>query len=88
MLENHPRYFDICWGAHRAGLVYTAMSTPPDRRRGQLHRQRLQCAKAVVASQAPWPRRWRTCPRPARAWRSWLMLDGVVNDPGHAASAG
>jgi long-chain acyl-CoA synthetase len=27
MLENHPRYFEICWGAHRAGLIYTAMST-------------------------------------------------------------
>ena len=27
MLENHPCYFEICWGAHRAGLIYTAMST-------------------------------------------------------------
>ncbi len=27
LLENGPRYFEICWGAQRAGLVYTAMST-------------------------------------------------------------
>ena len=29
MLENHPRWFEICWGAQRAGLIYTAMSTHP-----------------------------------------------------------
>ena len=27
MLENHLRYFEICWAAQRAGLVYTAIST-------------------------------------------------------------
>ncbi|MBL8385003.1 MAG: AMP-binding protein [Burkholderiales bacterium] len=27
LLENHPRYFEICFGAHRAGIIYTAMST-------------------------------------------------------------
>ncbi len=26
-LENHPRYFEIAWGAHYAGLIYTAMSS-------------------------------------------------------------
>jgi long-chain acyl-CoA synthetase len=26
-LENHPRFFEICWGAQRAGLVYTAISS-------------------------------------------------------------
>ena len=26
-LENHPRYLEIAWGAHYAGLVYTAMSS-------------------------------------------------------------
>jgi len=26
-LENHPRFLEICWGAHYAGLVYTAMSS-------------------------------------------------------------
>ena len=27
LLENHPRYFEICFGAHRAGIIYTAMSS-------------------------------------------------------------
>jgi long-chain acyl-CoA synthetase len=26
-LENHPRFLSIAWGAHYAGLVYTAMSS-------------------------------------------------------------
>ena len=27
LLENHPRYFELCWGAQRSGIIYTAMST-------------------------------------------------------------
>jgi long-chain acyl-CoA synthetase len=27
LLENHPRFFELCWGAQRAGIVYTAIST-------------------------------------------------------------
>ena len=26
-LENHPRYFEICWAAQRAGLYYTCISS-------------------------------------------------------------
>ncbi|SKA24527.1 AMP-binding enzyme C-terminal domain-containing protein [Enhydrobacter aerosaccus] len=26
-LENHPRFFEICWGAQRSGLIYTAISS-------------------------------------------------------------
>ncbi len=26
-LENHARYFEICWGAQRSGLIYTAISS-------------------------------------------------------------
>ena len=26
-LENHPRYFEILWGCHYAGLIYTACSS-------------------------------------------------------------
>ncbi len=32
-MENHPRFFEICWAAQRSGLVYTAISsrlTPPE----------------------------------------------------------
>ena len=27
MLENHPRFFEICWAAQRSGLYYTAISS-------------------------------------------------------------
>ncbi|QQS13903.1 MAG: AMP-binding protein [Rhodospirillales bacterium] len=27
MLENHARFFEICWAAQRAGLIYTAISS-------------------------------------------------------------
>ena len=27
LLENHPRFFEICWGAQRSGIIYTAIST-------------------------------------------------------------
>ena len=33
MMENHPRFFEICWAAQRSGLQYTAISsrlTPPE----------------------------------------------------------
>ena len=33
MMENHPRFFEICWAAQRSGLYYTAISsrlTPPE----------------------------------------------------------
>ncbi len=27
LLENHPVFFEICWGAQRSGIIYTAAST-------------------------------------------------------------
>ncbi len=27
LLENHVRYFEVCWGAQRAGIIYTCIST-------------------------------------------------------------
>ena len=27
LMENHPRYFEICWGAQRAGIIFTACSS-------------------------------------------------------------
>jgi long-chain acyl-CoA synthetase len=26
-MENHPRFFEICWAAQRSGLIYTAVSS-------------------------------------------------------------
>ncbi len=27
LMENHPRYYEVAWGAQRSGLYYTALST-------------------------------------------------------------
>ncbi len=27
LLENHPRYFELCWGAQRSGIIYVCLST-------------------------------------------------------------
>ncbi len=27
LMENHPRFFELCWGAQRSGILYTAIST-------------------------------------------------------------
>lgn len=27
LMENHPRFFELCWAAQRSGLIYTAIST-------------------------------------------------------------
>jgi long-chain acyl-CoA synthetase len=77
MLENHPRYFELCWGAHRAGLIYTAMST----RLSEAEASYIvnDCAaKAVVTSMAMAPAVQHlraACP----AVRHWLMLDGTTD---------
>ena len=41
-LENNARFFEICWGAQRSGLIYTAHQLAADRGRGRLHRGRLR----------------------------------------------
>ena len=76
LLENHPRYFEICWGAHRAGLIYTAMSTRlTDAELGYIVDD---CgARAVIASRAMAPAVQQlagACP----AVESWWMLDGAI----------
>ena len=27
LMENHPRFFELCWGAQRSGILYTAISS-------------------------------------------------------------
>ena len=73
LLENHPRYFEICWGAHRAGLIYTAMSTRLTE--GEVSYIVDDCgAKAVISSRAmagAVQHLGAACPAVAH----WLMLD-------------
>jgi non-ribosomal peptide synthetase component F len=56
MMENNPRFFEICWGAQRAGLYYTA-SRPPKR----------TTSSAIAAPSSSSPRK-RSTRRPPN-WR-------------------
>ena len=76
MLENHPRYFDICWGAQRAGLIYTAMSTRLTE--GEVSTIVDDCgAKAVIASRAM-AGAVQHLPAACRGVATWLMLAGTI----------
>lgn len=76
MLENHPRYFDICWGAQRSGLIYTAMSTRLTE--GEVSYIVDDCgAKAVIASRAM-AGAVQHLPAACRGVATWLMLDGII----------
>ena len=76
ILENHPRYFDLCWGAQRSGLIYTAMSTRLTE--GEVSYIVDDCgAKAVIASRAM-AGAVQHLPAACRGVATWLMLDGTI----------
>src|SRR4051812_22387401 len=78
-LENHPCYFDIAWGAHYAGLIYTACSSRLTS--GELAYIVDDCeAKAFVTSKYKGEQAAEIIPdTPGVQLR--LMLDGTV--PGY-----
>jgi len=76
MLENHPRYFEICWGAQRSGIIYTAMSTRLTE--GEVSYIVDDCAaKAVIASKAM-TASVQHLPAACQGVSAWLMLDGAI----------
>ena len=79
-LENHPRYFEIAWGAQRAGVVYTAIN----------HRLSVDetgyivensGARLVVSSRKliETATGLRHAGDPVSKVEQWLMLDGAVD---------
>ena len=76
-MENHPRFLAISWGAHYAGLIYTAMSVASPTRRW-----RTSSTTAAHRRSSPRPTR-RTRPRgSARRCPNVelrLMLDGTID---------
>jgi long-chain acyl-CoA synthetase len=77
LMENQPRFYDVCWGAQRSGIFYTAMST------------RLTVSEAsyilgdcgarlvvTSAAMAPLAAELRTR---APAVQTWLMVDGTID---------
>ena len=81
LLENHPRFFEICFGAHRAGIIYTAMSTRLTV--GEAAYIVKNCeAKLLITSHAMWSLAAELLPHTV-ALAARLMLDGSA--PGYAA---
>ena len=77
MLENQPRCFEICWGAQRAGLIYTAMGTRLTE--AEVSHIVVDCgARAVIASLAM-SAAVRHLPQACPDVASWLMLDGAID---------
>jgi long-chain acyl-CoA synthetase len=78
-LENHPRYYEIVWGAQRAGLYYTAASTRLTA--GELEYILNDCgAKVFVTSKALAPLAEAVRDRIPGVQRK-LMVDGTI--PGY-----
>jgi long-chain acyl-CoA synthetase len=77
MMENHPWFFRICWGAHRAGLQYTAASSRLTL--GELEYILNDCgAKAFITSKAKADIAEAVAPSiPNVALRA--MLDGTID---------
>jgi long-chain acyl-CoA synthetase len=76
LLENHPRYLEVCWGAERSGLYYTAISTrlTPDE---VAYIVEDSGAQAVITSRA-----YRDVMSDVQQRlpnvRAWLMMDGAT----------
>jgi long-chain acyl-CoA synthetase len=81
MLENHPRLFEVCWGAHRAGLIYTPMSTHLVAAESSY--MIGDCGAVAVVSSNGMVDAVKTLPALCPQVRHWLMLDG--NLPGWLA---
>ncbi|MFM1990937.1 MAG: hypothetical protein RJA99_3894 [Pseudomonadota bacterium] len=76
LVENHPRFYELCFGAHRAGLIYTAISTRLTV--GEARHIVEDCgAKAMVATAATAPVAAAAAEGVAALAGRW-MIDGTV----------
>ena len=76
LVENHPRFYELCFGAHRAGLVYTAISTRLTA--GEAAYIVQDCgARAIVASAATAPVA-RAAADAAPGLEARWMIDGTA----------
>ena len=75
LLENHSRFYEICFGAHRAGIIYTAMSTRLTVSEAAYIVENCE-ARVLIASHAMRGLAQELLPHTA-ALTARLMLDGV-----------
>jgi long-chain acyl-CoA synthetase len=76
LMENHPRFFDVCWGAQRSGIFYTAISTHLTAREAayivnDCGAKLLVTSHALAATAAP----LRAL---AQGVQTWLMADEPI----------
>ncbi len=72
MLENHPRFFEIAWGAQRAGIIYTAISSRLTADEASYIVN--DCAAKLVISSAALADVATKLPATCPAVGSWLMI--------------
>ena len=77
MLENHPRYFEICWAAQRAGIVYTAISSRLTA--GEAAYIVNDCGAKVFISSMALARQAGELLGHTPALQTRLMLDGTID---------
>lgn len=79
-LENHPRYFEIAWGAQRAGVIYTAINYRLSVDETNYIVGNCE-AKLVISSSklADTAAGLYRADNQSRQVEHWLMVDGVVD---------
>jgi long-chain acyl-CoA synthetase len=75
LLENHPRFFEILWGAQRAGIIYTAISSrlTPAEAAYIIN----DCGAKLVVSSAALAGTAAELPAACAGVRTWLMIDAA-----------
>jgi long-chain acyl-CoA synthetase len=77
LMENQPRFYDVCWGAQRSGIFYTAMSTRLTA--GEAAYIVGDCgAELLITSAAMAPLAAEVRAR-VPGVRTWLMADGTID---------
>jgi long-chain acyl-CoA synthetase len=75
MLENHPRFFEILWGAQRAGIIYTAISSRLTTAEAAYIIN--DCGARLVVSSAALAGTAADLPAHCPGVHSWLMIDAT-----------
>ncbi len=81
MMENHPQFFVILWGAQRAGLIYTAISSRLTVAEAAYIID--DCAARVVVTSRAMAEVAAGLPPRCAGVLAWVMLDGTI--PGWAS---
>jgi long-chain acyl-CoA synthetase len=81
LLENHPRFFEVCWGAQRAGIIYTCISTRLTP--GEAAYIVKDCAAKVLVTSMANRGLAQSLLAETDGLKARLMMDGTI--PGYAA---